>query len=209
MRWIIIAGSQRSQSQSLKVANFLAEMAAGLSSEISLEVVDLHQIKLPFFHQETNSDFQSSQLLDLKKKLKLADGFIFVTPEWGGMATPILKNLFLMLGNDQLAFKPALLVSVSASRGGAYPVAELRMSSYKNNRVAYLPEHLIVRSVEKVMNQQLDLNLEQTAENKEDWYIQQRAKYCLELLILHTQNYSKISRGGLDLINKYQFFNGM
>jgi hypothetical protein len=39
-----------------------------------------------------------------------------------------------------------LIIAVSGGAGGgAYPVAELRMSSYKNSRICYLPEHLIVR----------------------------------------------------------------
>ncbi len=45
-----------------------------------------------------------------------------------------------------------MIVAVSSADGGAYPVAELRMSSYKNNRICYIPEHIIVRNVEKVLN---------------------------------------------------------
>jgi NAD(P)H-dependent FMN reductase len=79
-------------------------------------------------------------------------------------------NFMNYCGVEDVAHKPALLVSVSSGRGGAFPINQMRQLGYKNNRIMYLPEHLIVRSVEKVMNQQLDLNLEQTPEvlNQQD-----------------------------------------
>ena len=57
-----------------------------------------------------------------------------------------------MFNRFQLGHKPALIVTVSSADGGAYPVAELRMSSYKNNRICYLPEHVILRNVERILN---------------------------------------------------------
>jgi len=55
------------------------------------------------------------------------------------MAPAGLKNFFLYAGNTALAHKPAYLVGISASRGGSYPIAELRMSSYKNSYLCYIP----------------------------------------------------------------------
>ncbi len=46
-----------------------------------------------------------------------------------------------------------LIVAVSSGAGGAYPVAELRMSSYKNSRICYIPEQIIIRDVENVLNE--------------------------------------------------------
>jgi hypothetical protein len=94
------------------------------------------------------------------------------------MAPAGLKNFFLLwAGGGELAHKPALLVSVSASDNGADPIAELRMSSYKNSRLCYLPEHLIVRQVKSVFN-------EDTSENDEEShsYLSGRLDYCLDML---------------------------
>ena len=63
-----------------------------------------------------------------------------------------LKNFLLYCSKDELAHKPALLVSVSAGLGGSYPIAELRISSYKNNRLCYLPENVIIRNIETFLN---------------------------------------------------------
>ena len=85
-------------------------------------------------------------------ELKAADALVVVSPEWGGMATPGVKNFLLNCTADEIGHKPALIVTVSASRGGSYPVAELRMSGYKNNRVAWLPEHVIVQHAGSNLN---------------------------------------------------------
>lgn len=61
-----------------------------------------------------------------------------------------------MWGKVELAHKPALIVFVSSDDGGSYPVAESRMSSYKNSRICYLPEHLIIRNVSTVFNTSAD-----------------------------------------------------
>ena len=68
------------------------------------------------------------------------------------MATPGVKNFLLNCTADEVGHKPALIVTVSATRGGSYPVAELRMSGYKNNRLTWLPEHVIVQHVEQNLN---------------------------------------------------------
>jgi hypothetical protein len=63
------------------------------------------------------------------------------------------KNFFLFASSAELGHKPALLVSVSAGISGAYPIARnSRSSSYKNNHICYIPEHLIVRQVGGVLN---------------------------------------------------------
>ena len=43
--------------------------------------------------------------------------------------------------------RPCLALSLPAADGGAYVIAELRMSGYKNNRLCWLPENLIARQV--------------------------------------------------------------
>lgn len=90
------------------------------------------------------------------------------------MAPAGLKNFFLMWTGEVLAHKPALLVAVSSADGGSFPIAELRMSSYKNNRVCYIPDHLIIRNVEQVLNPEPEDNVESA-----DTYFRQRIAYTL------------------------------
>jgi hypothetical protein len=70
-----------------------------------------------------------------------------------------------------------MIVAVSSADGGAYPVAELRMSSYKNNRICYIPEQVIVRNVERVLNDKAEENNPDA-----DAYFRERISWSLGIL---------------------------
>ena len=55
------------------------------------------------------------------------------------------------------------------------PITELRASSYKNSRIMYLPEQLIIRNVESMLNSEIP-----SEEN--DIRIRTRADWALHLL---------------------------
>ena len=84
----------------------------------------------------------------MSKKLIKSQGFVLVVPEYGGMASPNSKNLFLLANNGEFFHKPGLIVSISSGLGGAYPISELRSSSYKNSHIMWIPENIIIRNVE-------------------------------------------------------------
>jgi hypothetical protein len=91
------------------------------------------------------------------------------------MVPAALKNLFLFAADGSLYHKPGLIVGVSASRNGAYPVAELRVSSYKNTHLQYISEHVIVRQVGDVLN-------EEAAQSADDTALRKRLDYSLSVL---------------------------
>jgi NAD(P)H-dependent FMN reductase len=126
-----------------------------------------------------------------------SDGFILVVPEYGGMATPAAKNFFLLCGNGELSHKPGLIVSVSSGNGGAYPIAELRSSSYKNTHIMWIPENIIIRNVE-------EFNPGNHGDNIPKW-LDKRIDYVLELLLAYTFNMKPLR----ELINRKDFGNGM
>lgn len=197
MNLVIIAGSQRPQSQSAKLA---AEIQSRLEAEHHCEIVDLGQRPLPFLDFNA-SDSDQAYLDQLSGTLSQCDALVVIAPEWHGMAPAALKNFFLHFSGGQLAHKPALLVAVSSGDGGAYPIAELRSSSYKNSRICYLPEHLIVRHVESVFNQDASKNNEQSQQ-----YLSQRLDYALSLLKLYGENFTAIRAS---LPDGSDFANGM
>jgi NAD(P)H-dependent FMN reductase len=91
-------------------------------------------------------------------KLQESDGLVIISPEWAGMVPPGLKNFLLLCSAKEVGHKPALIVTVSSGIGGSYPVAELRSSSYKNNRIVYIPEQVIVRSAESMLHGEASAN---------------------------------------------------
>ncbi|WP_252275094.1 NADPH-dependent FMN reductase [Pseudomonas subflava] len=193
----LIAGSSRNGSQSAKVARYLRQrlIELGLSSTEQSSLIDLGERGLPLWPSDDKGPWA-----DYQQQLAGADALVVIAPEWNGMACPAVKNFFLYASKAELAHKPALLVGVSSGIGGAYPISELRASGYKNCRIAYLPEHLIVRQVEAVMN-------EGEARDEDDLRIRKRADYALDILGKYAEALKPV-RAAIDL-SEPAFTNGM
>ncbi len=179
MKISIISGSHRNPSQSEKVAHYLENTLSAEFDDIEPWVYALADNPLPLWDQtlwEDNAEW-NERLAPLKKQLSESDGFAIISPEWHGQVPAGLKNFFLMFNRFELGHKPALIVTVSSADGGAYPVAELRMSSYKNNRLCYIPEQLVLRNIEKILN-------EDAADNDDDAdvYFRERISWALGIL---------------------------
>ncbi len=198
----LISGSHRKNSQSLKVARRAQSRLLELKLCTESYLYDLGENPLPLWDESIWAGDQAWQerLGPISRQLASCDAFIVVAPEWHGMAPAGLKNFFLMWGDGELAHKPALLVAVSASEGGAYPIAELRMSSYKNNRICYLPEHLIVRKVNSVFNADDSQN-----DKRSQDYISARLDYCLRMLGSYAEAFQHIRSSGNVGLETYQF----
>lgn len=204
MNLVIISASQRKQSQSVKVAKYIAESVTGYEKVTHFE---LCQYNLPLWDgtQESKSAELSDWLL-LNEKISQADALIMITPEWGGMASPLLKNILLMCTNQDTAHKPVLLISLSAGVSGVYPIAELRMNAFKNNKLVAIPDHLVIRNVAEVLN-----NKTESEWSARDTQIRHRIGYSLHVLY-HYCDALQILRKNL-LIHPYtneeQYSNGM
>ena len=193
MNITLLSGSHRSGSQSAKIMGVVANKLQSMTDITTVESIALAELKLPFWGEPISSEEQMA-ISELEQKLIHTDALVFITPEWHGMVPAALKNLFLYYSAGQLAHKPALIISVSAGDGGSYPVAELRSSSYKNSRVCYLPEHLIVRHVESVFNRQDEEN-----DKRLHTYLDRRMDYCLSLLLAYGTGLRQV-RAEIDVI---------
>ena len=204
MKISIISGSHRNPSQSEKIGRYIEKSLATEFDDIEPWLYSLADNPLPLWDQsiwEQDKDWEN-RLAPLKQRLSESDAFVIIAPEWHGQVPAGLKNFFLMFNRFELGHKPAYIVAVSSSTGGAYPVAELRMSSYKNNRLCYIPEHLIVRDCEKVFNDN-----EQENDADSDGYYKSRLKWGLDILI----GYGKALKSMRDStkIHHDDFGNGM
>ncbi|HEY5604695.1 MAG TPA: NAD(P)H-dependent oxidoreductase [Gammaproteobacteria bacterium] len=203
MKLAIISGSHRKDAQSLKVAKVVKSyLDSGICDESWL--FSLSGNPLPLWDQGVwDGDPQWKELLTpIRQQLASSDGFVVVTPEWHGQVPAGLKNFFLLFGKNELGHKPALIVSVSSGDGGAYPVAELRMSSYKNSRICYIPEQVIVRKVEKVLN-------DNSADNDErsDTYYRERLPWALKILKEYALALTSVRESGATVSDMFK--NGM
>lgn len=200
----IISGSHRANSQSHKVADFIAGTLANEELGCKTWTLDLATTKLPLWDEGVwaGAEIWKAVWGPVANELAECQGFVIISPEWSGMATPALKNFFLLASARELGHKPGLIVTVSSGIGGSYPVAELRSSSYKNTRICYLPEHIIVRHVEGVLNSAHDSDI-----SPEDQYIRGRIFNASRLLVEYSRALVPVRQSGAVDLKNYP--NGM
>jgi NAD(P)H-dependent FMN reductase len=201
LRFALLSGSTRTGSQSGKVARFAAARLTARHAGAQVDVIDLATTPVESWHEGLwNGQPASPVWQATSATLAAADALVVVSPEWNGMAPPALMNVFLMASKGELAHKPALLVAVSAAVGGAYVIAELRVSGAKNTQVVYIPEHVVIRDVKNVLNGP-------DPASEADERVRARLDYGLGLL----GAYGVALRGvrGSGLIDRKTFPNGM
>ena len=199
MKISIISASHRINSESKKISDFLKNHLLNLNNNLDIFSLDLAKSSLPLWSpdKKNGEGVWGETWNSISKNLESSDGFILVVPEYGGMATPAAKNIFLLCGNGEFSHKPGLIVSVSSGNGGAYPIAELRSSSYKNTHIMWIPENIIIRNVE-------EFNPGSHGKNIPDW-LDDRIDYVLNLLLAYASNMKPLRT----IINRRDFGNGM
>jgi chromate reductase len=119
---VVIVGSLRKESFSLKIANTLAKLApAGLK----LDVVTPHGIS--FFNQDLEAA-PPADWVAFREKIQKSDGVIFVTPEYNRSIPGVLKNAIDVAsrpyGKSSFLGKPAGIVSNSPGPLGGVNAAK-------------------------------------------------------------------------------------
>lgn len=193
----VVSGSHRNNSESERIGAIITSKLKAFGTNAKL--LTLAGNPIPLWDQEELKNQESDLSLSWnswKSDLSTSEGFVIITPEWGGMVPPGLKNLFLLSSQLELGHKPALLVSVSASINGAYPIAELRSSSYKNNKICYLPEQIIIRSAAEFLKGSEDLHNSK---------LEQRLDHSLHFLIEYAKAFRLIRESEVYRSGEYPF----
>jgi len=76
------------------------------------------------------------------------------------------------------------------------------MSSYKNSRICYIPEHIILRKVEKVLNDNSTEN-----DERSDSYYRERLQWSLGILKEYAVALKQVRESGVTATDKFK--NGM
>lgn len=201
MKFFVLSGSHRAEAQTLKVARYV-EKVINAEMQAAAHLYSLSGNPLPLWDEAAGG--APDELWDpISAQLKAADALVVLTPEWSGMATPGVKNFLLNCTAAEVGHKPGLIVTVSASRGGSYPIAELRMSGTKNNRLCWIPEHVIVHHAEANLNApDGDASL-----TKEDTLLRARLRYALKVLAEYARALVQVRASGT--IDHRTFRSGM
>jgi NAD(P)H-dependent FMN reductase len=115
-RILVFYGSYRSDRMGIRLADYVVDQLRRRGDDA--ELIDAKAINLPILDR-MYKEYPKSQapvpLEQLARKIKAADGFIFVTGEYNWGVQPGLKNLtdhFL----EEWFWRPAAIVSYSAGR---------------------------------------------------------------------------------------------
>jgi NAD(P)H-dependent FMN reductase len=203
MKYSIISGSTRiKNNQSLKIAKFIENAINQILNQESY-LLDLSSVQIKYWDEsfwQNYSNFDTNWNM-VKKEFSSSDAFIIIAPEWNGSIPPALRNIFHLAVKCEFANKPALLISVSSSINGVYPIAELKISSGKNSYINYIPQHVIVRNATAV------LNSNDSYASEEDKIIQERIIYVLRVLNVYAESFIQIRNS--EIIKNYPYPNGM
>jgi NAD(P)H-dependent FMN reductase len=203
MKITLISGSHRPEAQTFKVATYLQNQLEKRDDVDATSMIELGGTPIPYWDEsfwQKGSDLRKDMEPWLEE-LRTADAFVVCTPEWGGMVPGALKNFMLYWSENETGHKPGLIVTDSAGINGAYPVAELRGHGYKNAKICYIPEHLIVRNVSNMMND----DSRDPDHNKHDADIKDRADYALNMLMVYARAFKDIREAEGIFDQRYPF----
>src|SRR4030088_2829364 len=115
---VVIVGSIRKESFTLKIANALARLAP---ATLKPDVTPLHGIS--FFNQDLEAA-PPADWLAFREKLQKSDAVLFVTPEFNRSVPGVLKNAIDVgsrpYGKSVWSGKPAAVISVSPGPIGGF-----------------------------------------------------------------------------------------
>jgi len=202
MNTVIISGSNRVNSGSRKVSNYVSFSLTEKGSDSTLW--DLSKINIPLWTEDLwNPESEQSKMwFSFREELSECDALVIVAAEWNGSIPPSLHNFIMHLGSE-VSHKPVLLISVTAgTTNGAYPIAELRAFSTKNNRMLMIPDHVIVRNIGSVLETTLV-----DESDTEDYLTKTRLTASVEELLLYAKHMRAVRE---ELTFDYkEFRNGM
>ncbi len=167
---VVIVGSIRKESHTLKVANALAKLAP---AALKLDVVTLHGIS--FFNQDLETT-PPADWLALREKIQKSAGVLFVTPEYNRSIPGVLKNAIDVAsrpyGKSSFLGKPIGIISNSPGPLGGVSAAKHLQNILPgiSGPILGQPEiylngvgdafdekgHLIKESLQKVLQQYID-----------------------------------------------------
>jgi NAD(P)H-dependent FMN reductase len=193
MKITIISASTRKNSESRRVSDYLSSRL--IKFKIENTILDLSEKQLPLYNDIEEESWK--KLWDeISNLLEQSDGFVFVSPEWDGMFSVGLHNMFHYT-NKELANKPVLTVGVSSGRGGRYPLQQMRIMGYKNKGFVIIPENLFYDHIKESL---VDGTLT-------DSRIIERTDYALKVLTEYAKALVAVRKSGV--IDYEKFPNGL
>ncbi|HWD11796.1 NAD(P)H-dependent oxidoreductase [Pseudochrobactrum sp. sp1633] len=143
----------RSARHGDKFAKWFNDFAAA-NSDFDAELIDLAEVKLPFFDESTHPRAQKYEHEHTKKWSKLidaGDAFVFVIPEYNYSPPAEFFNAVNYL-NTEWNYKPAAIMSYGGVSGGLRS-AQVARSHLSTLRMVPLPEGIPLPNYPQFLNE--------------------------------------------------------
>lgn len=132
MKFLVFLGTVRNSTPPKparlgeRVAKACLNCFGDLYNEHEFELIDALNYPMdPVFkpHFAYSKSKAPTQLNDLAEKIKSADGYIMVSPEYNHSMSPALANLLNHFGSSLFSYKPSAIVTYSAGQWGGMRAA--------------------------------------------------------------------------------------
>jgi chromate reductase len=122
---MLVPGSQRRDSLNARLLGYLS---ASLQESCKLDLLEPHEVDLPIFDQDLETDeVLLHRVAAIHKRFEASHGIIVACPEYNGQLTPYLKNIVDWVSrlahidrcfDNPFENHPVLLCSASTGRSG-------------------------------------------------------------------------------------------
>ena len=147
----LIVGSVRHHRQGIKVARWVEEKLKGRNHTVFF--IDPIEINLPLldrmYKEMTNP---SEKLIDLHEKIKSAEGYMPVTPEYNHSTSAAMKNT-LDYFLEEYYFKPSAIVSYSPGMFAGINAAQQLRLIFAELGSPSIPSSFAIPRVHKVFDE--------------------------------------------------------
>ncbi len=132
MKYLLFLGTVRDSAPpkparlGLRVARACLKHLQAFQPEHDVELIDPmgYDLGAPFKPQFSYAAGQAPKVLDeLAQKIKQADGYIMVSPEYNHTMSPALSHLLNHFGSSLFSYKPSVIVTYSAGQWGGVRAA--------------------------------------------------------------------------------------
>lgn len=148
MNWIIVSGTNREDSQTRLVSDFLLSEFQQRRPDDSLAVLDLKELPNEAFSPQIYANKPRSVEAFIQKFID-ADAVISVLPEYNGSAPGVFKYFIDLLPFPESLLKtPCMFVGLSAGRFGAVRSIEHMSQVFVYRNAFVYPEHLYFPQVQ-------------------------------------------------------------
>lgn len=151
----IILGSTRQDRASSIFGNTIQKIANEQHPNIFFEVIDLKKFDLPFFDDEFapltrmrkgEPVSKNPKILAWSDKIKLANGFIFIVPEYNLTMPGVFKNALDLL-YPEWNNKPVMLICYSGGPTGGISTATDLNKICKKLQMQVIPSHILINNI--------------------------------------------------------------